>query len=265
MTPEPAELLALATPIAREAADLITRMRHEGVDVAATKSSEVDVVTAADRACEELVRERIARVRPEDAIIGEEGADHGGASGVRWIVDPIDGTVNYLYGLPDHCVSIGVAVGEQVVAGVVVRPGAEGQVEYAATLGGGATRNGQPLRVRPVVPLGQMLVATGFGYDATLRSAQGAAVARLLPRVRDIRRRGSCALDLCAVADGTVDAYVEEGPHSWDHAAGGLIASEAGAVFVLLPSPRGADVVCCTTHEGGADFLALLRECGFTA
>lgn len=255
----PAQLLETALPVAREAAALIARMRREGVEVAATKSSDVDVVTAADQACEQLIRERLARVRPDDGFLGEEGDDDRGTSGVRWVVDPIDGTVNYLYGIPDHCVSIAAEVDGQIVAGVVVSPGLG--IEYAATRGGGATRNGEPMAVRSVVPLGQMLVATGFGYEAHVRAEQGAGVARLVPRVRDIRRRGSCALDLCAVAAGEVDAYVEEGTHAWDHAAGGLIAAEAGARFALLSSPRG-EVVVCAPEGAFEDFAGLLRECG---
>ena len=208
------------------------RCASGGIAVADTKSSAVDVVTAADRASEELIRSRILAARPDDAIMGEEGEDHAGTSGVRWIVDPIDGTVNYLYGLPEWAVSIAVEVEGEIVAGVVVN-GSTG-VEYAAARGAGATRDGRPIAVRPTPPLAERLVLTGFGYQSDVRAHQAACVAALLPHVRDIRRMGSCALDLCHVADGSGDAYVEEGPNPWDYSAGGLVLTEAGGRFGLL-------------------------------
>ena len=255
------ELLDLALEVAREAGALVTAMRAEGVDVAATKSSPIDVVTAADRACEELVRRRLLAARPDDAVHGEEGDDHAGTSGVRWIVDPIDGTVNYLYGLPHWSVSIAAARDDRVVAGVVLAP-ALGE-EYAATLGGGATLGGRPLGVRPRPPLAESLVATGFGYQADMRTRQGQAVARLLPQVRDVRRLGSCALDLCALAAGRLDGYVEEGPHLWDHAAGGLVAGEAGATVEVWTTTFGSEVVVAAPDAAWADFSRLVRDCGF--
>jgi myo-inositol-1(or 4)-monophosphatase len=256
-----ADLLELALATAREAGRLVVEMRDRGVDVADTKSSPIDVVTEADRACEDLVRERLLGRRPDDGFLGEEGDDLAGTSGVRWIVDPIDGTVNYLYGLPHYAVSIAAARDGEVVAAVVLGP-ADG-LEYAATLGGGATGNGVPLQVRPVPPLDQALVATGFGYETEVRARQAQAVARMLPQVRDIRRRGSCALDLCAVAAGHVDAYVEEGPHTWDHAAGGLIAREAGATMEVWTSVAGHDLVVCAPAAGWSGFSALVRACDF--
>lgn len=269
--PDLAELLALARSVAGEAGALVARMRAEGVQVADTKSSIVDVVTAADRASEELIRARVAAARPDDGFLGEEGSSVEGTSGLRWIVDPIDGTVNYLYGLPNYCVSVAVAhtsrdvdggLVDDVVVGVVFNP-VTGD-EYTATLGGGAHRNGLPIVVRPVPPLAQALVATGFGYDSEVRARQGAAVARMLPHVRDIRRLGSCALDLCAVAAGECDAYVEEGPAAWDHAAGGLVAREAGARFEVLVSASGRDLLVCVPSSGWSQFLGLLRDSGFT-
>ncbi len=257
------ELLDLALRTAREAATLVVRLRGEGVRVASTKSSPVDVVTDADRACEELIRSRLLEARPHDGVVGEEGDDVAGTSGVRWIVDPIDGTVNYLYGLPHHAVSVAAARGDQVVAGVVVSPVLG--LEYAATLGGGATGNGETLRVRTPPGLDQSLVATGFGYEADVRERQARSVAALLPRVRDIRRLGSCALDLCAVAAGLLDAYVEEGPHLWDHAAAGLVAQEAGATLQVSACAAGHDLVVCAPKEGFAAFSALVQECGFGA
>jgi myo-inositol-1(or 4)-monophosphatase len=149
----------------------------------------------------------------------------------------------------------------QVVAGAVVAPALE--LEYAATLGGGATRNGVPLQGRDSPPLEEALVGTGFSYERAIRAHQAEAVARMLPQVRDIRRIGSCALDLCAVATGSLDAYVEEGPHVWDHAAGGLVATECGARIDVRATTRGMDLVLCAPEPLWAGFEALVEECGF--
>jgi myo-inositol-1(or 4)-monophosphatase len=254
-------LLDLAVATAREAGELITSMRSAGVDVAGTKSSPSDVVTEADRACEELILGRLLGARPDDGFVGEEGDDVASTSGVTWVVDPIDGTVNYLYGLPQYAVSIAAKRDDQVVVGVVRSPVPD--VEYAATLGGGATLNGVPVRVRASPPPDQVLVATGFNYEATVRERQGRAVARMLPHVRDIRRGGSCALDVCGVASGHCDAYVEEGPHVWDYAAGGLVAREAGATFEVWTTTDGKDLVVCAPVAGWDDFSGLVRACGF--
>ncbi len=256
-----AGLLALALTVAREAGDLAVSMRAGGIAVADTKTSAVDVVTAADRACEELIRERLLGARPGDGFVGEEGDDVPSTSGVRWIVDPIDGTVNYLYGLPNYAVSIAAARDGQVVAGVVRSPVPD--LEYAAVLGAGATCNGARLAVRATAPLAQSLISTGFSYESTTRALQGAAVARMLPQVRDVRRMGSCALDLCAVAAGTSDGYVEAGAHIWDHAAGALVATEAGARFELWPTASGKDLIVCAPEPGWSDFAALVRASGF--
>jgi myo-inositol-1(or 4)-monophosphatase len=253
------DLLALALETAREAGRLVAGMRERGVEVAGTKSSPIDVVTEADRACEDLIRERLLGARPADGFLGEEGDDVAGTSGFRWIVDPIDGTVNYLYGLPHYAVSIAVARGDEVVAGVVHSPVLG--LEYAATLGAGATRNGVPVEVRPWPPLEQALIGTGFGYETEVRARQARAMARMLPRVRDIRRLGSCALDLCAVASGQLDGYVEEGPHLWDYAAGGLIAIEAGAELEIWSSVVGHDVVVCAPMLGWSEFSGLVLAC----
>jgi myo-inositol-1(or 4)-monophosphatase len=257
----PDALLQLATATAREAGELISSMRTRGVDVADTKSSPIDIVTEADRACEDLILRRLLDARPDDGFLGEEGDDIRGTSGVTWVVDPIDGTVNYLYGLPHYAVSIAAMLDRQVVAGVVRSPVPD--VEYAATLGGGATLNGVPVRVRTTPPLAQALVATGFSYETAIRERQGQAVARMLPQVRDIRRQGSCALDLCAVASGHSDAYVEEGAHEWDYAAGGLVATEAGATFEVWTTTADRDLVVCAPTPGWGDFSALVRSCGF--
>jgi myo-inositol-1(or 4)-monophosphatase len=255
------ELLALAIATAREAGELVASMRALGVDVADTKTSPVDIVTEADRTCEELIRRRVLDARPGDGFVGEEGDDVASTSGVSWIVDPIDGTVNYLYGMPNYAVSIAAAVDGKVVAGVVRSPVPD--LEYTATLGGGAARNGVPLRVRSTPPLAQSLVATGFSYETDIRARQGQAVARMLPQVRDIRRHGSCALDLCGVASGHSDAYVEEGAHVWDHAAGGLVATEAGATFEVWTTPRGTELLVCAPTPGWPAFADLVKACGF--
>jgi myo-inositol-1(or 4)-monophosphatase len=232
MSHDPHELLEIAASAAEEAAELLLS-RHGDVRVVETKSSPTDVVTEMDGAAEELIRRRILEARPGDAILGEEGGQTGADSQVRWIVDPLDGTVNYLYGLPDWAVSIAAEVAGTVVAGVVCAP--LQRSTYQATIGGGAWLNSGwrpapvPLSCTTGVDLADALVATGFSYTAGQRAAQGAVVAQLLPRVRDIRRAGAAALDLCSLAAGRVDAYYESGVHYWDIAAGGLIAREAGA------------------------------------
>ena len=205
---------------------------HGQAAVVAVKSSPTDIVTQLDRAAEQLIRDRLLAARPADAILGEEGGQTGHGS-VRWIVDPLDGTVNYLYGLPDWAVSVAAEVDGQVVAGAVCVP--LQRAMFTATLGGGAFLDSawhdgpQRLACNVGVPLGGALIATGFGYAAARRETQGQVVAAVLPRVRDIRRSGSAANDLCSVAAGRVDAYYEQGVHEWDIAAGGLIAREAGA------------------------------------
>lgn len=257
-------LAGLAVDAARAAADLVRDRTGHDVVVAATKSSDTDVVTEVDRAAEALLRSLIRARRPEDAIVGEEGDDLAGTTGVRWIVDPIDGTVNFLYGIPRYAVSVAVEVAGEVAAGVVVDVPA--RVEYVARPVGGrvvATRNGRPIGVRPPVPPAAMLVATGFSYEPRQRAQQARAVAALLPRVRDIRRLGSCALDVCAVAEGIVDGYVEEGVQLWDHAAAGLVARGSGARTELLPGAGGRPALLCAPRDGFEEFLATVEECGF--
>jgi myo-inositol-1(or 4)-monophosphatase len=227
------ELLDLARDIALRAGQLAALRRHEGVEVAASKSSPVDIVTEADRETEALIRGLLADARPNDGFLGEESGSGSSSSGLTWVVDPIDGTVNFLYGLPHYAVSIAVVEGEPdpltwtALAGVVVNP-AIGEV-FTATAGGGAFLGEQPIRVADAVPLSQALVATGFAYDSVMRGRQGELVARLLPLVRDIRRQGTASLDLCFVAAGRYNAYFERTLSPWDHAAGALVAREAGA------------------------------------
>lgn len=246
--PDPAELASLAESVAVEAGELALRHRRMGIELAGTKSSRSDVVTAADLAVEQLIRDRIAAARPGDTVLGEEGGSQPGAAGtsggspaaaVSWVVDPIDGTVNYVYGIPAWSVSIAVAVGGQVMAGAVVNP-MTGEV-FTASAGGGASLNGAPLRRGGDVPdLAVALVGTGFGYTAANRAVDGWVVGELLPQVRDIRRIGSASLDLCMVATGQLDAYYERGLNPWDHAAGGLVAAEAGyTVAGLAGAPAG--------------------------
>ncbi|MFG2077707.1 inositol monophosphatase family protein [Nonomuraea maritima] len=238
------DYLSLAEDIAREAGEMLLAKRPTMSRQVETKSSPTDVVTALDTASEQLIRERVRAARPGDRFLGEEGGEAPGESEVRWIVDPIDGTVNFLYGLPDWAVSIAVEVKGEVVAGVVNVP-ARGEV-YTAALGRGAWLGGERLRCNTGVPLAQALVATGFGYFAGRREVQGEVVAKVLPRVRDIRRGGSCAVDLCSLAAGRVDAYYERGINPWDYAAAGLIAVEAGArLGGLHGRPVGPSYALC--------------------
>lgn len=240
--PDAAELLALAVEMVREAGETARRMRAEGVSGLATKSTDTDVVTAADRAVERQVVEALRARRPHDVVLGEEYGASGARGDVRWILDPIDGTVNYLYDLPQYAVSLAAEVDGRVVAGVVRNP-ATG-VEWTATLGGGAYRDGVRLHGSPQTELAQALVGTGFGYDPARRVHQARVLHGLLGHVRDIRRFGSAALDLCAAASGQLDAYYEKGLNPWDHAAGGLIAVEAGLVVAGLDgAPPGLDMV----------------------
>ncbi|HKE52117.1 MAG TPA: inositol monophosphatase family protein [Actinomycetes bacterium] len=232
MRSDPSELLELAVEVAQSAGSLLLNKRPAEIAVTATKSSPTDIVTDMDRASEALITSALKAARPDDGLLGEEGTAEQGRSGVRWLIDPIDGTVNYLYGIPAWSVSIAAEVDGQVVAGVVhVPPLAE---TFTATRGGGAQLDGAPIRANQPVPLDQALVATGFGYASARRAKQAEVVRGLLPRVRDIRRAGSCAIDLSWVASGRVDAYYERGPQPWDLAAGVLIAREAGAVVAGL-------------------------------
>jgi myo-inositol-1(or 4)-monophosphatase len=259
--PDYKELLDLGCEVALEAADLVRDRRRAGVEVAATKSSPIDIVTEADRASEALIQHRLLDARPGDGFLGEEGGSSGSTSGVTWVVDPIDGTVNFLYGIPHYSVSIAARLHDAVVAGVVVNV-ASGEC-FTATRGGGSFLDGVRLSVRAVVPLSQRLVATGFNYVTSVRTAQAAAAARMLPEVRDIRRLGSAALDLCAVAAGRVDAYVEEGLHPWDLAAGGLVATEAGARLEVRPGAGGGECVLCAPRAGFDGFAELVEQSGF--
>jgi myo-inositol-1(or 4)-monophosphatase len=241
VTVDAAALLELATRLARDAGALALEMRV-GVEQLDPKSSPTDVVTAADKAVERLLVDGIRSARPDDGLLGEEGAHDPGTSGLRWVVDPIDGTVNYLYGIPQWAVSIGIEDADGAVVGVVFDP-AKDEL-WQAIRGGGSTLNGKPLHCTSVSTLGQALVATGFGYDERRRAAQAVALQDLLPTVRDIRRAGAGSLDLCSVAAGRVDAYYEQGLSPWDLSAGALVAREAGArVEGLKGRPPSYDLV----------------------
>jgi myo-inositol-1(or 4)-monophosphatase len=267
---ELAELRRVAELVASEAAARLRTLpapRSTGADPVSTKSSPTDVVTAADKALEELVRGRLAELRPGEPVFGEEEA--GDAAAARWVVDPIDGTVNYLYGLPWYAVSVAAVRDGVSLAGAVVEP-ASGRV-WTAARGAGATLDGRALRVNEETELSQSLVGTGFGYAAERRARQARLVAGMLPRVRDVRRNGAASLDLCGVAAGWLDGYLEHGLGWWDWAAAALIAEEAGAV-VRHPAPPtfaegpddglGADATLVAVPGIARDLGALARELG---
>ena len=240
-------MLELACAVAKATGGMLAD--HSGqTAVIRTKSSSTDVVTEMDQAAERRIRELILAERPGDAILGEEGGQTGSDAPVRWIVDPLDGTVNYLYGLPDWAVSIAAEVDGTVVAGAVCVP--HRNALFGAALGGGAWRarmagggaaggapkpaDREPLACNADVPLARALIATGFGYGSGRRRVQGQVISAVLPRIRDIRRGGACSVDLCSLAAGNVDGYFERGVQYWDIAAGSLIAREAGAVVAGL-------------------------------
>lgn len=255
------ELRTLAEHLARSAGSLVREGRPDRVDVAATKTSEVDPVTAMDLAAEEHLRSLLAEHRPDDGVLGEEEGLVPGSTGITWVLDPIDGTVNYLYGLPAYAISVGVVVGDPdpaywtPVAGAVHAVPLD--ITYTAGLGLGATKDGAPLRVNAPRSLATSLVGTGFGYTVQRRTVQAQVLAELLPRVRDIRRIGSAALDLCRIAEGSLDVYFERGLNPWDIAAGQLIVREAGGVVTGL---RGAPAGVEMTVAGPADSVSALAE-----
>lgn len=262
-------LLTLARDIALAAGALARERREAGATIAATKSSAVDIVTDADRETEALIRALIADARPDDGFYGEESDASAGSSGLSWVVDPIDGTVNYLYGIPGYAVSIAVVEGDPdpagwtALAGAVFNPAA-GEL-YTAMAGAGAFLADRALRANTGVPLELALIGTGFSYSAARRVEQATAVRALIGRVRDIRRLGSASLDLCAVAAGRLDLYYERGLHPWDHAAGALIAREAGARVGGFGDDReGSDLLIAGAPDLYDEFAPLLAEI-FTA
>ncbi|WP_181442216.1 inositol monophosphatase family protein [Streptomyces tateyamensis] len=255
------ELLALALEAARQAGTLLHEGRPADLGVAATKSSPVDVVTEMDLASEKLIVELISGRRPQDGYLGEEGTERPSASGVRWVVDPLDGTVNYLYGQPNWGVSVAAELDGEVLVAVVAAP-ARGEL-FQAVRGRGAQRDGQALTVRPAPVWGQALVATGFNYVQPVRVHQAGVLHRLMPEVRDIRRGGAAAIDLCDLAAGRLDGYYERGLQPWDLAAGGLIAREAGALTGGRPgTPASGELVVAAAPGVFEPLQARLEELG---
>nr|WP_296770579.1 inositol monophosphatase family protein [Rhodococcus sp. (in: high G+C Gram-positive bacteria)] len=275
------ELLKVAEDVARAAAAHVRARRPEvfgpgaesdvpgGQAAVTTKSTPTDPVTIVDTETEAVLRRLLADRRPGDAILGEEG---GGSTestaGVRWVLDPIDGTVNFLYGIPAYAISVAAQVDGVSVAGVVVDVARE--IVFGAARGFGATAvesdgSSRELTCNPLSDVSLALVATGFGYGALRRTGQGRIISELLPRVRDIRRIGSAALDLCMVASGAVDAHFEHGLSPWDWAAGSLIAEEAGAT-VVIPQPNSSSsegaVTVAVAPGIDRDFLDLLKTVG---
>ena len=249
----------IAVDIVREAGELARRRRAEGVHIAATKSAAADIVTAADREVELLIRARLAELRPHDGFLGEESGAERGTTGVTWVVDPIDGTVNYAYGIPAYATSVAAVAGEPdpqswtALAGAVYNP-VTGEL-FRATLGKGswleqdADPDAAPVRLQvndEPGPAGA-LVATGFGYDPATHAGDLERVERVMPMARDIRRMGSAALDLAFVAAGRLDGYFERGIHPWDHAAGGLLVTEAGGVLGGEPGGRPGNTMAIAT------------------
>ncbi len=242
----PDRLRAVAEQLVSEAADFVRRRRveimHAGLDGVVgvrTKSTPTDPVTPVDTETEQLVRDRLARLRPGESVLGEEGGATRSDGTIRWVVDPIDGTVNFLYGLPAYAVSIAAQVDGVSIAGAVADVAGNRVFSAASGCGAHVRADGlrRPLACNRVADLSMALLGTGFGYAPGRRAAQAALLAQILPQVRDVRRMGSAALDLCLVAAGALDAYYEHGLNVWDWAAGALIAAEAGAL-VVLPDPN---------------------------
>ncbi|MCU1475212.1 inositol monophosphatase family protein [Amnibacterium sp.] len=258
MTAGAQELLRLAREVAVEAGELAARLRREGVEVQNTKSSPIDIVTAADRAAEDLIRARLAAARPADGFLGEESGAGTGTSGITWVVDPIDGTVNYLYDLPNWSVSIAAVEGDpdpetwRALAGAVAAP-ALGEV-FTASAGGGAHLGDRVLQVRPPAELDRALLSTGFHYTHAIRGNQARVAGELIPLVRDLRRTGGAAIDLASVAAGRLDAFFEQGLNPWDQAAGGLLVTEAGGVVTGLAGAAPANRMVIAGHP------AVVRE-----
>lgn len=232
---------------------------HRGGLEVTVKTTETDLVTQVDREAEQWLVAELARRRPDDAVLGEEGGQHAGSSGVRWLLDPIDGTVNFVLGIPQFAVSVAAEVEGVVVAGAVCNP-ASGET-FHARLGGGAYLGGRRLSGPRDVPVAHAVVGTGFGYDARIRARQIAVVAPLLPQVADIRRLGAASLDLCFVGAGRLDAFFEAGLKLWDHAAAGLVATEAGClVSGLRGRAPSARMYAAAGARLAADFFALLES-----
>lgn len=247
------ELRELAESIAADVGTQILERRRSGFDWT-TKSTSTDVVTEVDTWSEETIVRSIQVHRPDDGLLGEEGASAPGSTGVTWVIDPVDGTTNFLYDLPGFSVSIGVEFEGERLAGAVYDP-VRAEL-FSAAVGKGATVNGQTIRASDADTLSTALVGTGFSYDATDRVHQAQALTSIIPVVRDIRRLGGAALDFCAVATGRLDAYFERGVKPWDSAAGALIASEAGAVV------QTADLTYAVAPKLASTFVEMLETSG---
>jgi myo-inositol-1(or 4)-monophosphatase len=269
---EPGGLRRLAERVVTEAAAHLHTLprpwEHRAEAGVSTKSTPTDVVTASDTALEVLVRDRLAQLRPGDPVVGEEGGGAPSGDSVTWVVDPIDGTVNFLYGLPWYCVSLAATRDGVTLAGAVAEP-ASGRL-WSAARGAGATCDGRPLRCSAETDLALTLVGTGYAYLPQRRARQAAFLGGMLPRIRDLRRSGSSALDVCSVAAGWLDAYLEHGTNWWDWAASALIAEEAGAV-VRVPARAGhpatadglgPDVLLAAAPGVAAELTALAAELG---
>ncbi|WP_051606915.1 inositol monophosphatase family protein [Microbacterium sp. CH12i] len=258
---DPQSLQELAVDIAREAGDLARRRRAEGVSLAATKSSVADIVTEADREVEELIRERLRVECAGDGFLGEESEPSDGTTGVTWVVDPIDGTVNYAYGLPLYSVSIAAVAGSadpeswQALAGVVYAP-VLGEL-FSAARGSGAWLDGTRLAVNTETPAGALL-STGFGYDPSTHDGDLATVRQIMPLARDLRRMGSAAIDLSYVAAGRLDGYFERGLKPWDFAAGALLVEEAGGVVTRSDTASARPMLVAAGNQVHARLSAIL-------
>jgi myo-inositol-1(or 4)-monophosphatase len=254
--------LALAMQIANGAGKLLLD-RPDDLGVT-TKSTATDVVTLMDQRAEAFIVSELGKHRPNDAILGEEGANQTGTSGLQWVIDPIDGTVNYLHKVPHWCVSIGLMEETTglALAGVVYVPVLDHMYISSRGLGAWVVEAGIPreLKVSGCTELSQALMGTGFGYSSSRRASQARVLQEVLPKVADIRRLGSCAVDLCLVADGVLDGYYERGVNAWDHAAGELIAREAGAVSSgLFGNPIGNDMIVVANPAIHGDLVAILE------
>jgi myo-inositol-1(or 4)-monophosphatase len=244
--------LELAERAARAAGEVLLSYYGRPPEGVESKSSATDLVSDADREAERTIRELLETERPQDGLVAEEGSRAEAASGRRWVVDPLDGTINFLYGFPAWAVSVALEDGDGALVGVVHSP-IHGET-FCAVRGEGAFLGDRALRVRPARPLEQSLVATGFSYEPDRRAIQAEAIAKLLPRARDIRRAGAAALDLAWVATGRVDAFFERGLHHWDWAAGRLLVEEAGGSCAWLDD--GWPGLLAASHDG---LLAELR------
>ena len=235
--PDPSELRELAVRAARETGALLQHHNVRGLRGLDTKSTATDMVSDADREAEELLVQILTAARPHDALLGEEGAGRGGTSGLRWVVGPLDGTTNFVFGYPQWAVSVAVEDEHGPLAGAIYDPSRDEL--FAAARGRGTTLNGDRVHVRGTHDLSQALIATGFGYDAERRALQAARVADVIPRIRDIRRGGAAAIDLAWVACGRLDGYWESGLNAWDWSAGSLLVTEAGGFWSCQPGPLG--------------------------